>query len=110
MINAGDFDRRITIISRSLATDSDGFNTPTDTEVCRAWANVNTTKGYTLVSQGTDFEQATTRMLIRKPSVTISRKHIVLFHDKEWSIRYLNDVDETGTFIELQVQEVTQNG
>lgn len=111
MINAGEFNRRITIISRAKATDGDGFGTPTDTEVCKAWAKINSTKGYTLVAQGSNFEDATTRMLIRKPAVEISRKHIVLYKDKEWRIRYLNDLyDEGNALVELQVEEVTQNG
>lgn len=110
MINAGEFNRRIVIVRRTPSEDGDGFSTPSETEVCKAWAKINTTKGFTLVAQGSNFEDATTRMLIRKPSVEISRKDVVLYKGREWRIRYLNDIDEAGVFVELQVEEIRQNG
>lgn len=111
MINAGEFNRRITIVRDTKAEDGEGFNTPTRTEVCKAWAKVNSTKGFTLVSQGSNFEDATTRFLIRKPTATISRKDIVLYKSKEWRIRYLNDLyDEGNALVELQLEEIRQNG
>lgn len=110
MINAGDFKHRIQIIQRTKATDDDGFSTATDTPVASAWAKINTTKGYTIITQGSDFENALTRLLIRKPNVEISRKYLVLFRGKEWRIRYVNNVDLSDELIELQVEEVTING
>lgn len=110
MINAGEFKHRITIVRNSKTTDNDGFKSATPTEVCKAWAKINTTKGYTLIAQGSSFEDATTRMLIRKPAVEIRDTDIVLFKGKKWRIRYLNEIDHTGTFIELQVETVNQKG
>ncbi len=107
MINAGDFKHRITIVRRTKTADGDGFNTETETEVAKAWAKINTTKGYTIISQGSDFEDALTRFLIRKPTAELSRKDIVLFRGKEWRIRYLNNVDLSDQLIELQCEEVT---
>ena len=108
MINAGDFNRRITIVRRTKTTNNNGFDTFTETEVCKAWAKVNTTKGYTLVASGSNFEDATTGLVIRQPRVAIDRKDIVKFASKEWRIRYLNVIDEANKFVELQVEEVTQ--
>jgi SPP1 family predicted phage head-tail adaptor len=110
MINAGDFNQRITIVRDTPSDDGEGFNSKTRTTVVSAWAKVNTTKGFTLISQGSNFENATTRLLIRKPNASISRKDLVLFKGREWKIRYLNDIDEAGVFVELQVEEVRQNG
>lgn len=110
MINAGDFNRRITIIRRVSTTDADGFKANTDTVITKAWAKVNTTKGITLVNNGSDFEDVTTRFLIRYPSVEISRKDLVLFKGREWRIRYLNDIDEGDKFLELQVEGIRQDG
>ena len=106
MINAGDFRHRIIIVRRTQNTDGQGFKTPTETEVVKAWAKINTTKGYTLVSQGSNFEDATTRFLIRTPSETILRTDIVLFRGKEWRIRYLNNIDQSNELTELQCEEV----
>ena len=111
MINAGNFNRRITIVRDKKTDDSEGFKSVERDEVCKAWAKINATKGYTLVNQGSNFEDATTRMLIRKPTVEISRKDIVLYKNREWRIRYLNDLyDEKNALIELQVEEIRQNG
>jgi SPP1 family predicted phage head-tail adaptor len=110
MRNAGDYNRRIIIVRRTPSDDGEGFKSNSEVEVCKAWAKIKTTKGYTLVSQGSNFEDATTLMEIRKPSVEISRKDIVLFKGREWRIRYLNDINEAGRFVELQVEEIRQNG
>jgi len=108
IVNAGDFNRRITIVRRTSTTDNDGFKQVTETEVTKAWAMINTTRGFTLIAQGSNFEDATTRMLIRKPTAEINRKDVVLYNGKEWRIRYLNNVDQANEFIELQVEEVSQ--
>lgn len=110
MINAGDFDKKIEIKRPTKTTDASGFESETLATICTAWANVTTTKGFTLIANQTDFENATTRMLIRKPSVEISRKDIVVFKGIDWRIKYLNEIDHDGAFIELQVQEVRQDG
>lgn len=109
-INAGDFNERITIFKKGSGVDGDGFKMSNDTIITKAWASIKTTSGYTLVAQGSDFENVTTRMLIRKPNVELSRKYLVLFKNRTWKIRYLNDIDEAGKFVELQVEEVRQNG
>lgn len=108
MINAGDFKHRISIVRRTQNTDGDGFSTASDTEVVKAWAKINTTKGFTLVSQGSNFEDATTRFLIRTPTVEILRTDLVLFKGKEWRIRYLNNIDQSDELTELQCEEVTK--
>lgn len=110
MINAGEFNRRIEIVRDAKTDDGEGFKSSTRTTVCKAWAKINTTKGFTLIAQGSNFEDATTRMLIRKPTAEISRKDIVLYKGKEWRIRYLNDINDGLKFVELQVEEITQNG
>ena len=109
-LNAGDFNHRVIIKRITQEKDGAGFKTPTETEVCRAWASVNTTKGYTLIAQGTAFEDATTRLLIRRPNTVIEDSDIVVFKGKEWRIRYLNDDDPEKRVVELQIQVVTQKG
>ncbi len=108
--NAGDFKHRVIIKRVTQDKDGDGFKAPVETEVCKAWASVNATKGYTLISQGTAFEDATTRLLIRKPTVTIEDTDTVVFKGKDWRIRYLNDDDPDNRVVELQIQAVKQKG
>lgn len=110
MINAGEFKHQITIKRKTPTTDADGFTSDAWATVATAWAKVSTTKGFTLITNRSDFESATTGMLIRKPAVAISRKDRVVFKGLDWTIEYLNEIDHDGAFIELQVKEVRQNG
>jgi SPP1 family predicted phage head-tail adaptor len=106
MINAGDFNKQIDIMRHTTITDEAGFDTVSDVVVCSAWAKVNTTRGYKLISNGTNFEDATTSFVIRHPNVEIKRKDFVRFNGIDWSIEYLNNIDEQNTFVELQCKQV----
>jgi len=110
MINAGEFNQQIEIKRSTPTADGDGFTSESWATIATAWASVSTTKGFTLITNRTNFEEATTGMLIRKPAVAISRKDRVVFKGIEWTIEYLNEIDHDGAFIELQVKEVRQNG
>ncbi len=46
------------------------------------WANVKTTKGFTLIANNTDFEEAYTNFTIRYPKVKITREMIIEFNEK----------------------------
>lgn len=108
MKNAGDYNRRIKIVRRTKSTNDNGFDTVSETVVCKAWAKASATRGYTIIQSGSNFEDATVGLEFRRPSVAITRKDIIQFAGKEWSIVYLNDTDTTTDLIELQVREVAQ--
>lgn len=107
MINAGKYDKKIKIYSVTIVEDSEGFQTKTTTLVLEPYANVKTTKGFTLITNGTDFEKAFTRFTIRYPSITITRDMFVEFNSKTYTIEYLNNIDEKSVELELQCKEVT---
>ena len=107
MTNAGKFNKRISIYSVTIGKDSAGFKTTTRTLVLSAYASVKTTKGFTLIKSGTDFEKAFTNFTIRMPKSVITRDMEVDFNGKTYSIEYLNNVDEENTFLEIQAKEVT---
>ena len=107
MINAGKYRFKIRIIQDVITKDADGFNQTVPQDVLVTWAQVNTTKGMTLISNGTDFEKAFTRFLIRYPVTEITRKMFVMFRGTKYSIEYINDIDERHIELELQCKEVT---
>ena len=108
MIDAGKYNRKITIINEAKTKDSDGFFDDTPKVVLSVWAQVKTTKGMTLIANGSDFEKALTRFVIRYPQTTvINRKMFVLFNGKKYSIQYINNIDEMNVELELQCKEVT---
>lgn len=106
MINAGKYRFKIQIIREYSEKDADGFNQQTPEIILETWAQVNTTKGMTLIANGTDFEKAYTRFLIRYPVTPIDRKMFVLFRGTKYSIEYINDIDERHIELELQCKEV----
>ena len=71
------------------------------------YASVKTTRGMTLITSGTDFEKAYTNFTIRFPKTEINRDMIIEFHDKEYTIEYLNNINEENTELEIQAKEVT---
>ena len=107
MINAGKYNHKIDIYSTVVAEDSAGFQTKTRTLVLSPYASVKTTKGYTLIKNGTDFEAATTNFTIRYPHTPINRDMEIDFKGKTYTIQYLNNVDEAGVELEIQAKEVT---
>lgn len=107
MINAGKYNKRISIYSVNQNIDSEGFPNPIRFEVLNVYASVNTTKGMTIIKNNSDFEKALTRFTIRFPKVPINRDMLIDFAGKTYTIEYLNNVDEDGIELEIQAKEVT---
>lgn len=107
MINAGKYNRKIQIVRVTITEDSDGFKQETQEVVLTPWAEVKTTRGFTLIAQGSDFEKAFTNFTIRYPTVEINRDMLVLFRGKTYEIQYLNNVNEACIELEIQAKEVT---
>lgn len=114
MINAGDYDKKISIYQIEEAEDNDGFVSKTKTVILEPFAKVKTTKGYTLIASGSDFEKVYTNFTIRY-SKTVedtyynsNRKVYVKFKDKIYTVEYLNNIDEANIELELQCKRVTK--
>ena len=111
MNNAGKYNKKITIVSSSNAHAAGFVNVKdpaTFSKVLDCWAEIKTTSGYTLFTSHTDFEKAVTRFTIRKPPVEIARDMFILFNDRIFAIRYVNDIDYAGVELELQAEAVTK--
>ena len=107
MINAGEYNKRISIFKEETKEDGAGFVTKTKSIVLKPWAKVKTTKGYTLISSNTDFEKAYTNFTIRFPKkVEITRDMFIEYNSKIYSIEYLNNIDEANVELEIQAKLV----
>lgn len=106
-INAGEYKHKIKIYSVLMATDKDGFQTEQKTLVLSPYAKVKTTKGYTLIKNGSDFEKAFTNFTIRYPVTVINRDMLIEFRGKTYTIEYLNNINEANVELEIQAKEVT---
>lgn len=107
-INAGKYDKRITIYQVTETVDAQGFKTKTRVEILRPYAYIKTTRGFTLIQNDTDFEKAYTNFTIRYPrNVEITRDMEIEFRGKIYTIQYLNNIDEACVELEIQAKEVT---
>ena len=106
-MNAGKYNKKISIYSVTIGKDSAGFMTKTRTLVLSPYANVKTTRGMTLIKNGTDFEKAFTNFTIRYPHTAINRDMEIDFNGKTYTIEYLNNVDEMNVELEMQCKEIT---
>ena len=107
MINAGKYNKKIKNNQVQIVEDAAGFQTKTKVIVLEPYANVKTTRGFTLISSGTDFEKAYTNFTIRYPNVTITRDMLIEFNGKNYTIEYLNNINESNVELEIQGKEVT---
>lgn len=108
MNNAGKYNKKIVIYRAEREEDSNAFQNEVLFAVLTAYAQVKTTRGMTLIRNGSDFEKAYTNFTIRYPLETeITRDMIIMFKGKKYSIEYLNNIDEADTELEIQAKEVT---
>lgn len=108
MLNAGKYNKKISIYQVKKIEDDSGFKNETKTLLLETWANVKTTKGFTLIANNTDFEKAYTNFTIRYPKVSITRDMTIEFNSKVYTIEYLNNIDEENVELEIQAKEVTK--
>lgn len=107
MINAGKYNKKIKIYQTEVVEDEQGFQSIQKTLVLSPYANVKTTKGFTLIINNSDFEKALTNFTIRFPHTEINRDMIIEFRGKTYTIQYLNNVNEANVELEIQAKEVT---
>ena len=109
MIDAGKYNKKIKIISMVLDKDNDDFKAFKGIVVLSTYASVKTTKGIRLIVNDSDFEKAYTNFTIRYPiRKVITRDMIIKFRDKEYTIEYLNDINEEHIELEMQCKEVSK--
>ena len=106
MINAGNFNKKISIYQTTITKDSQGFPVKTRTLILSPYASVKTTKGMTLIKNNTDFEKAYTNFTIRFPHTEINRDMEIDFNGKTYTIEYINNVNELNVELEIQAKEV----
>lgn len=115
LIDAGQYKYQITIYQIIDGKDKDGFPKTTQEVVLQPYANVKTTRGFTLIANNSDFEKAFTNFTIRYSktvedayydSNNSNRDLLVQFRNKSYKVLYLNNIDEANVEIEMQCKEV----
>ena len=114
MINAGDYNKKISIYQIEEIEDNDGFVTKNEVIILEPFSKVKTTRGYTLIANGSDFEKAYTNFTIRYSKkvedayYNSNRDVYVKYKDKIYTVEYLNNVDEANIELEMQCKRVTK--
>lgn len=107
MINAGKYNRKISIYQTTVVKDSAGFQRRERTLVLSPYAHIKTTRGMTIIKNNSDFEKALTNFTIRFPVTPITRDMEIDYNGKTYTIQYLNNIDEMNVELEMQCKEVT---
>lgn len=107
MINAGKYKHKIIIYRTTTVEDNQGFQHEEKETILTPYAQVKTTKGFTIIRNDSDFEKAFTNFTIRMPKTEITRDMMIKFRGKIYTIEYLNNVDEENVELEIQAKEVT---
>ena len=114
MRNAGKYNKKIQIVEITQGQDADGFDTTVETVLLTPYASVKTTKGFTLIANGSDFEKAFTNFTIRYSKTIDTRYHEnnrnlrIRYNGKIYAIEYLNNIDEANVELEMQAKAVTK--
>ena len=112
--NAGKYRHKIQIKKVVETVDSAGFPATTETILCEPYAEIKTTKGFTLLKNNSDFEKALVRFTVRYDSRIVEaydsddRNLRVIFGDRIFTIEYLNNIDELNKELEIQAKGVTK--
>ena len=106
MINAGDYKQKISIYQEVETEDGAGFKVKSKSIILTTRAKIKTTRGFTLLKNNTDFEQAHTNFTIRFPKAEITRNMLIEYCGKTYTIEYLNNVDENNVELEIQAKVV----
>ena len=112
-IDAGKYRHLIQVCQITRTYSDNGFKQENLSTILNAKAEIKTTRGMTLIANGTDFEKAFTRFTIRYPKhIQITRDMLVRYNDQIYSIEYLNNIDERDIELEMQCKlvDITKNG
>lgn len=107
-MNVGKYNKLIKIYEVDYETDSAGFKKPVDKLILQVYAEVKTTKGYTLIQNNADFEEAYTNFTIRYPITKITRNMFIKYNGKKYTIEYLNNINENNIELEIQAKVVVK--
>ena len=115
MINAGKYKYKISIYQIVETKDSQGFPIVSEKLILEPYANVKTTRGFTLIQNDSNFEKAYTNFTIRYSqtlenayynALNSNRDMIIVFRNKRYKIEYFNNINEDNIELELQSKEI----
>lgn len=114
MINAGKYNKKISVYTIISTEDDEGYKKENKEIISEPFASVKTTKGFTLIASGSDFEKALTNFTIRYSQkiengyYESDRKMYIEYNNKTYVVEYLNNVNEANIELEMQAKAVVK--
>lgn len=109
-VDAGELDKKITIVRVIKTQDADGYWTSTDEVVRQPWAKFSRQSGREIPQAEADYSDVTVRFLIRASKMPLSRKMVVIYSGERYEIKYLNDYGDQHEFVEILAARETMEG
>jgi len=100
-IDAGELNKKISIISKIKTQDPDGYDTITENVVRSCWAKFTRTSGTEAAKANADFADIKARFLVRYSKTPVDRKMIVRYGGNDYEIVYINDYEDSHEYIEI---------
>lgn len=109
-INIGQLNKRISIVKVNKEKDRDGYWTESDTLIHSTWARYAEGPGKETDRNDADYSEVMAEFLIRKTSVKLSRKMIVLYDGKRYEIDYIGPYRRNSAFVLITAKLLTMEG
>ena len=110
IVNPGELNKKIQIISLEKVKDNDGFSSETEKIIVSTFAKVTNTSGTTIIKSNANFEDANTRFLLRTPKEEIKTNYKVKYKNYIYSIDYINNYNEDDKYTEIYGKRTDLNG
>lgn len=103
IVDPGKLDKRIYIYRNEEEKDEYGFPNGQNKLFMKRWASVNNISGTELIKSNSDFDSTKKRFLIRysKKCEDITTDMYVLFKNKKYEIKYVNNYNENDEYVEI---------
>lgn len=101
IVNIGELNKRIKIVSSESVLDEEGFPVNTETIIHECWTKVSQVSGTELIKANAEFTNVSTRFLIRYTTKDINEDMAIIFNGKRYNITYINNYNYSNEFIEI---------
>lgn len=106
----GRMNKSISIVSKTITTDTEGFQTETTTTLGTMMAYIENRHGSTAWANRAAFTNATDLFIIRVPGFEVDTSQAILMDGKQWEITSVENVKGRGMYLEILGRLVIPSG
>ncbi len=106
----GKMNTSISIVSKTITTDTEGFQTATDTTLGTMNAYIENRHGSTAWANRAAFTDATDLFVIRVPSFDVDTSQFIIMDGKQWKITSVENTSGRGMYLKILGKLVVPSG